>query len=254
MAENAVQKTDNQAAEFLKKFGKSLHEYAMRDYNQSAFLKSAMIAIADNPDIAKALTTDAGKLSVFNALRYAATSGLSLNPQEGKACLIPYGGKIQYQIMKNGMIDLALESGKVEFIMADVIHENDIWKFPENPNDNYVYQPARRNRGEIDGFFAAMKLKTGALLVKYMDVDEIADHRKRYSEKTRMPEIGYGLKTVIKALLRTTSLSVDMDNALATDDFFEADFTVHGVSADAAAEKLKKPEKKIESDVQGDLL
>jgi len=254
MAESALQKTDNNVAEFLKKFGKGLKDYAIRDYNHDAFMKSAMIAIVDNPELAKAVTTEPGKLSLFNSLRYAATTGLSLNPQEGKACLIPYAGKIQYQVMKNGMVDLALESGKVEFIMSDVIHENDTWQFPQNPNDNYIYQPARRNRGGIDGFFAAMKLKTGALLVKYIDIDQMRDHRKKYSSKSQMPEVGYGLKTVIKALLRTTSLSADIDNAIATDDFYEAEFTVHGTTADKATEKIKQPDKKVEAEVQGDLL
>ena len=74
--------TDSLAGDFLKSFGKSLKDYAVRDYNQTSFLKSAMIAIADSKDLSECLNTDAGKRSLFSALRYAATTGLSLNPQE----------------------------------------------------------------------------------------------------------------------------------------------------------------------------
>jgi len=247
--------TDSLAGDFLKKFGKAVNDYAIRTYDQSAFLKSAMIAIVDNPDLAGCLKTDQGKLSLYSALRYAGTTGLSLNPQQGEAALIPYGGKISYQIMKNGMITLALESGAVEFITADIVRANDEFTPPANPNDNYTYRPARKDRGPIDGFFAVMKLKSGSLHMKWMTLEEINEHRKKYSEKTRMPEIGYGLKTVLKALLRSVKISDVLDQAIATDDYFEPELHTHGVSADDALEKLKeeKPVAKVENN-GGDLL
>ena len=63
-----------------------------------------------------------------------------------------------------------------------------------------------------------------------------------------MPEAAYGIKTVLKALLRSISISDELDNAIGADDFFEAEFTVKGTSADDAAEKLKekKPDIKPE--------
>ena len=91
--------TNDVAGEFLKKFGKSLNEYAIREYNKSSFLKSAMIAISNDDKLLACLKTPKGKVSLFDALRYAATTGRSLNPQEGKACIVPRGGKIQYWII-----------------------------------------------------------------------------------------------------------------------------------------------------------
>ena len=43
--------TDSLAGDFLKSFGRSLKDYAVRDYNLTSFLKSAMIAIADSKDL-----------------------------------------------------------------------------------------------------------------------------------------------------------------------------------------------------------
>ncbi len=240
---------DSLAGDFLKSFGRSLKDYAVRDYNQTSFLKSAMIAIADSKDLSECLTTDAGKRSLFSALRYAATTGLSLNPQEGKAALIPYSGKIQYQVMKNGMIDLALESGKVEFITADYVKENDKFSIKKSVHgDEYVFEPALKDRGDVLGYFSALKMKSGSTHVKWFTAEEIKDHRNKYSSKTQMPETGYGIKTALKALLRGISISDELDNAIGADDFFEAEFTVKGTSADDAAEKLKAVKEEKKSD------
>jgi len=261
MAELAIQKTNNEASAFLKTFGKSLHDYAIRDYSQTAFLKSAMIAIVNNPELSKAMSTEQGKESIFNALRYAATTGLSLNPQEGKSALIGYYSKdkgyvISYQIMKNGMIDLALESGNVEFLTTEYVRENDEFKLKKSVHgDEYDFSPALKDRGAILGFFAALKLKTGATNVLWMTAEEIKEHRQKYSSKTQMPEIGYGQKTVMKALLRNISISPDLDNAIGADDFFEAEFTVEnkpaGKSANEVLDKIQEEPEKVEPNNTG---
>ena len=256
MANNLPITTDSQAGEFLQKFGKSLKDYAVRKYDQTAFLKSAMIAIADNADLSACLKTEEGKRSLFSALRYAGSTGLSLNPQEGKAALIPYKGKIQYQIMKNGMVELALESGKVDFITAEYVKSGDKFVLKKSiSGDDYTHEPALKDRGEVIGYYSALRLSSGSTHVKWFTSEEIADHRKKYSEKSFMPEIGYGIKTAMKALLRSVSISRDLDEAIATDDFFEADFTVHGTTAEEATEKLKDKKQTVKPDpVQGDLL
>lgn len=69
-----------------------------------------------------------------------------------------------------------------------------------------------------------------------------------------MPETGYGIKTVMKALLRGVSISRDLDNAIGSDDFFETINIIPGVSADETAEKLSKPKKEIDAPVTGELL
>lgn len=268
MAKNQITKTNDEVVgNYLKKFGVALKDYKMREYNDSSFLKSAMLCIMQNQDLVEATKTDIGKRTLFDALRYAATTGLSLNPQEGKAALIVYKSKnnnliVNYQVMKNGMIDLAMESGKVEFMTADYIRKNDDFSLNKSVNgDVYNFKPELDNRGPLRGFFAALKLKSGETHVKYMNVEEMNEHREKYSSHSQMPEIGYGIKTVMKALLRSVSISSDLDNAIGADDFYEADFKVvesRPTSADMAKEKLdsKKDdsEKQDKADAQGELL
>lgn len=239
---------DQAAGEYLKKFEGAIEGYAMRDYNRTAFLKSAMIAITSSNDLAECLRTDAGRVSLFHALRYAASTGLSLNPQEGKAALIPYGGKIQYQVMKNGLVELALASSKVEFLTSDYVRKNDKFAISKSSSgDSYEFSPALDDRGALRGFFAVLKFKNGVTHVKYMTADEVDEHRKKFSASTKMPEIGYGVKTVLKSLLRSVQISPDVDNAIGADDFFEGDFTtIPGTTADEAAKKLGDAQKPVE--------
>ncbi|MBE9572475.1 MAG: recombinase RecT, partial [Proteobacteria bacterium] len=134
------------AGDFMKSLAGQLETYAVRDYNNQVFAKSAMIAIVSSDGLQECLTTDEGKVSIINALKMAAGTGLSLNPQTGMAALIPYSKKInnrwiktaQFQIMKNGLIELALESGKVEFITADTVREADAFTMSKTMNgDEY---------------------------------------------------------------------------------------------------------------------
>jgi phage RecT family recombinase len=249
--ETAVTTVDKQAQTFLQTFGKSLDQYAIREYNQTAFLKSAMLAIVSNADLQSCLKTDEGKLSLFSALRYAATTGLSLNPQEGKAALIAYGGKVQYQVMKGGMVDLALDSGKVEFIQADYVCANDKFTVKKtSAGDFYEFEPALQNRGDVIGFYAALTMKNRTTHVKWMTKAEVEHFRDAYSAMYRAkPDsspwkksfLGMGVKTAVKALLRSLSISDELDNAIGADDFFETDFGSGPVTAEAVTEKLKTP-------------
>jgi len=248
--------SDKIAGEFLNKIGKSLEQYAIREYNKSAFAKSAMLAIMENNDLASALMSEQGRITLFQALRYAASTGLSLNPQEGKACLIAYekDGKhnISYQIMKNGMIDLAMDSGNVEFLTVDTVRDGDLFSLEKTSDgDKYHFTPALQDRGEIIGFFAAIKLKSGSSHVCWMTKEEIEGHRDAYSamykykpEKSPWAKSfeGMGLKTVIKKLFRNLRISREVDIAVGTDDKMEVGDTpdLPGFSADDVKKKLEE--------------
>lgn len=239
----------------------SLQHYSSNS-DMNGFMRSAMLMIMESQQLKDCLKTEQGKGSLYHAMKYAASTGLSLNPQEGKAAIMAFGGKVQYQVMKNGLIELAMESGKVSFIISDTVRFNDDFKMTKTMDgDRYEYTPARKNRGDIDGFFAAIKLKDGACHVKYMTKEEVEAHRDAYSSsyngnKSNSPWTksfeGMGLKTVLKALFRNLSISPDIDKAVGIDDKEEVELdqepeirnvTDKGVSSEELAEKLeKKPE------------
>jgi len=254
MAQNrAVAVTDQDAGNFLQGLSKTLETYAVREYNQTSFTKSAMIAIVSNEDLKECLNSVAGKESLTNTLKMAAGTGLSLNPMEMKSAIIPRNKKVgdkwvkvaTYQVMKGGMIELALESGKVEFITSETVRSADSFEVSKTMDgDTYSFSPARKQRGEIDGFFAAVKMKTGECHVRYMALEETDAHRQQFSEKTSMPVEGYGEKTVLKRLLKNLHISDDVDRAAGADSFEpeERDITPQpekGTSSEELTDKLQ---------------
>lgn len=258
---------------FLKKWAPALETYAIRKYDQESFIKSAMLAFMENKDLLKALETDRGRISVSHALRFAATTGLSLNPQEGKAAIIAYESKkdksihVSYQIMKNGMIDIVLESGQVEFLKSEHVREKDIFKLKCTADgDNYEFEPALKDRGEIIGFFASIKLKSGETHVKWMTIEEIEEFRDKYSSNYKFNKdnqenpwnksfASMGIKTVMKALLRSVKISDNVSELVNSDnDIIDIELeNTQGTTGDQALEKLENKEKK-QPDSDGGLL
>lgn len=240
---NDIQTIEKNAASFLKTLESTLPVYAIRNYKAETFIRSAMMAIVASPDLQECLVSPEGKASVVNALRMAAGTGLSLNPQEGKACMVAYGKNLgtpakqrwvktaTYQVMKNGLIELSLESDKVDFITAETIRENDVFNILKTPQgDSYEFSPNRKERGEIDGFMAVLKLKDGRTITQYMTRSETQEHRDKYAknllDKDGKPKEGHvwvksfegmGQKTILKKLLKSTHISREVDHAVGSD-------------------------------------
>jgi len=241
--------------EFLNHAKDKLLNVSSRAYDKQGFMNSIVMAFNSNNDLMECLKTPAGQASLFNALQYAASTGLSLNPLEGKACLVPYKGKAAYQIMKNGYIELAMDSGKVSFITSDLVRKNDKFKtWKSMDGDKFEYEPATTDRGPVIGFFAALKKTDGTGHVKYMTKEEIEEHRDNYAGDVRQFSAwgksfnGMALKTVMKALLTNVEISGDIDAAIGSENVsfqnFEnpIDVTEKGTTAGDVREELSGQE------------
>jgi phage RecT family recombinase len=181
--------------------------------------KEALLAVMASDDIKKILKTKDGQISFIHAMRYASAAGLPLNPQLGKASLVPRGGKILYWPMKGGLVDLLMETGKVSYVISFTVKENDEFRLPTNPHDTYTFTPSRRERGKVDGYCAVAELVDGKTFALYWTADEVTQHKARYSPKTAMSADGYGEKTVLKQLCGKLNLgSSKLDAALNGED------------------------------------
>lgn len=232
---------ENKVKDYLRIISNELKKYPARNYDHQAFIGSAIMAIADNPKLVQCMESQKGQISLYNALKYAAYTGLSLNPQEGKACLVPYRKKegnewftvVNYQIMKNGLIEIALDSGKIETMPPpEVVRENDTFEMERTAaGDSYRFIPALKNRGDIMGFFASVRMKDGTQYIKYMSNEDILEHREKYARYWKDDHgdpdpnapwvksyIGQAIKTVQKALFRYLHLSAAFDQAIGADD------------------------------------
>jgi len=226
MPENAIAISDKQVRSEIMSWAPEV-QFFMDDPTRSLqFLKTAALCTLENPDLRACLTTQPGKISMIRALQRAAATGLSLNPQEGKAALVPIGGKVEYWPMKNGIIDLAHESGKVEYIAAETIFGKDTFSLRKTAKgDDYEFAPALSGRGEPVAYFAVVALTGGRSIVKYMDKAQVEAHKNKYAKGVTNAKSawntnfnGMAEKTVLKALLKSVYLGSKVQKAIDIDD------------------------------------
>jgi recombination protein RecT len=175
------------------------------------WMKSLALCVIENKDLRAALTTENGQRSFIRVVQKAASTGLSLNPLDGEAAIIPFGdGTINYWPMKNGIIKGAMDSGEVETVFSKIIYEKDTFTIEEtSKGDDYRFCPALEARGKPKAYFAVIVLKSGRTILEYMTKEQVEAHRDKYgkglSKATSVWNTNFDAmaeKTVLKALLR----------------------------------------------------
>jgi len=206
----------------------SLKDFALTEFNQQHFFKTAIMAISETPALMECMETPAGRSSLYSAMKRAFSTGLSLNPQEGKAAIIAYKGKAKYQIMKEGAIDIIFDSGDIKTLMVEIVYAADEFSIEKsNQGDIYHFSPARSGRGEVDGYFCAITDKEGISHVKYMTQEECFEVRDNHSSMFKAKpdmspwtksEKGMCKKTVIKAAIRDLHISPSSKALFSSED------------------------------------
>lgn len=244
----------------IREWAPALKDFALTEFNHNNFFRSAILAISESDTLTECMTTAPGRESLKNAMKRAFSTGLSLNPQEGKAAIIAYKGKASYQIMKEGAIDIVMRSGDAKKITVEIVYEKDEFSVDKSPNgDSYVFRPARRARGNIDGFFCWILDRDDTQHVKYMTYDECIEIRNSHSTSFMFApknspwtksEIGMCKKTVIKSAIRDLYISPESKsmfnaeevefNQPVTKDITPEKKQITGAGASEVAAKLEK--------------
>lgn len=211
-------------SDLLKEKKEQISLMCTDDQQKQEFFQSVGLVFADNQNLQECLKTEPGQRSVTQALKMVASTGLSLNPQKQEATLVAYKGKCTYQIMKEGYVELAMRTGRVQYIGGDVVRENDSFSVNKSMDgDHFDFAPARKDRGDIDGFFAGIVYMDDnnqyQKRVEYMTVDQMEEHRDKYRADKWSPKDkqkngawstsfeGMARKTVMKRLLVNTKIS-----------------------------------------------
>ncbi len=189
----------------------------------------ALTALNTNPKL-----YDCEPNSFMAALVQTAQLGLEPNTPLGQAYLIPYGGKVQYQIGYLGIIELAYRSEKYSTIYAKEVYENDEFSFEYGLNSNLIHKPAKDSKGEPIYFYAIYKLKNGGYGFEVMSKEQIDMHAQKFSQAVqkgwtspwKTNYIQMALKTVIKKLLKYAPKSTELAHVIQTDE------TVQTISED----------------------
>lgn len=206
----------------------------------AGFLTSVMSVAQNNALLAKAEPN-----SVVLAAGQAAALDLPINPNLGYAAIVPYNDKksgkclAQFQIMRDGWVELAMRTGQVVAIANEVVYEGELVS-QNRFTDTYVFDESKRKSDKIIGYMAYIRLANNFEKTVYWTVEQCKAHGARYSKsfgqdsslwKTDFSAMS--LKTVLKFLIKKyCPKSIDMLNAVVNDQgVYDGDLSNIGESA-----------------------
>lgn len=190
-------------------------------------LRIATTSIRTNPKL-KVCTPE----SLLGAVMQCAQLGLEPSIL-GHAYLIPYRNKdketgqykdeCQFQIGYKGLIELARRTGQISSIMAQAVHEKDLFEYEYGIDEKLRHVPADGDRGPVTKYYAYAKFKDGGYSFLVMSRKDIEIHRDKFAKsKNYGPWVDHfdemAKKTVLKALMKYMPISVEFQKAMDQDE------------------------------------
>lgn len=155
------------------------HFQKLQGRNADIFIANILNAAVSNPDL-----NQCEPMSIVAAATTCATLHLSLSPALGQAAIVAYrsrgGYKAQLQIMRKGLVQLALGTNKYRYLHVAKIYEGEVWK-EDRLTGKMELMGAAKSRTVV-GYVAYFQLLNGFEKYLAMSVDEILDHAHKYSK------------------------------------------------------------------------
>ena len=132
----------------------------------------AMQALTKNSALAKCNPN-----SVQNSIINVAAVGLTLNPADAYAYLVPRSNECTLAISFKGLIKVATDAGGIEWVQAKIVKENDEFTVMgvSQPPEHKITTPFDESlRGKTIGAYCVAKTVDGDYLTEIMSAEEIA--------------------------------------------------------------------------------
>lgn len=205
-----------ESPKFRDEIAKALPKHLTPD----RFIRVAVSALARTPKL-----KECEPVSLFGAM--LTLSQLGIEPDGRRAHLIPFEnrrrGVVECQLIIDykGLAEMAMRSGVVSYLHADVVCDADI--FEENMGEIIAHKIDRRKpRGEVYAAYAICKFKDGTAKAEVMSSEEIEAIRKRSKAGNAGPWITdwneMAKKTVFRRLSKWLPLSPEFRDAVEADD------------------------------------
>lgn len=118
--------------------------------------------------------------SLRAAITNIAAIGVSLNPAEKEAYLVPRKKAVCLDISYIGLMHIAQQAGVISWGQAVVVRKNDVFKLRAiDAAPMHEYDPFRQDRGEIIGAYVTVKTISGDYLTHPMPIAAIYKIRDR---------------------------------------------------------------------------
>ena len=181
------------------------------------FTRIAINAVTNTPALAQCTPQ-----SLIAALLKSAECGLEPNTALGEAYLIPYGGKVQFQISYQGLISLAYRANEDLQVEARCVYENDTFEYEFGFEPKLKHIPTMGDRGELTWVYAVVRIGGRVASFEVMSKADINAHRRQYSKAKNSPwDTAWeemSKKTVLKKALKYIPKSVEMAAAVNADE------------------------------------
>lgn len=215
------------------------------------FVRVALTALSKPPAYPGASTlAECTRESLLGGLVTCAQLRLEPNDPRGLAYLIPFKnnkqGTVEAQLVigYRGLVDLAYRSGQIATLVAEAVHENDLFEFTRWPR-TMRHEDARGDRGEVVSYYAAVAYHGGGQDFLVMTKQEVETWRDLYSKGARKRDgtldsngpwvktfDEMAKKTVLRRLAKMMPLSVeDLRVGLAVDGSVQTSLTVPPMDA-----------------------
>jgi recombination protein RecT len=215
----------------------SQYQLAMpRGAEAAQLVRDALTAVRTNPKLA-----ECEPASVLGSLMTCAQLGLRPGVL-GHAWLLPFwdnksrGNKAQLVVGYQGLIELALRSGKISSLIARTVFANDEFDVDYGLADSLVHKPNLfEDRGDPIAFYAIAKFTSGGHAFVVMTVPEMLAYRQKHAKaRNREGQIfgpwvdnfeGMAHKTCIRQLAKYMPKSTELAVALAADEGIRVDLS-----------------------------
>lgn len=182
------------------------------------FIGSVLVTVAKDTKL-QACTPE----SILESCYDAASLGLAIDARN-LAYLVPYGNKAKLMPSYKGMVELALKSGVVTNIFAEVVFSNDRFKYEAGTIQTIEHIPVAMNkpRGNFIGAYAVARFANGLIQPCVMRLDEINKVKNKSRSSGSGPWVSdfeeMAKKTVVRRLFKLLPSNVIPVDAYRVDD------------------------------------
>ena len=134
-------------------------QFAMQLFEKNKFLADVAVR---NPSAA------------LGAIKNIGAMGLTLNPSEKLAYLVPRGNEICTDISYRGLLKKAMDSGACRLAQAKIVYEKDCFQLNGCSSEpTHSYNAFNPERGNIVGAYCTFKINDSDWYTETMTIDEI---------------------------------------------------------------------------------
>ncbi|AYY81128.1 recombinase RecT [Proteus vulgaris] len=176
---NAVQKIYEVVNPLKNEFEQVCSEPSIAFKRESEF---AMQIFANNDYLANVAVNNL--VSVRSAIMNVSAIGISLNPAQKLAYLVPRDKKVCLDISYMGLMHIAQQSQAIKWCQSSIVRQNDNFQLTSidtAPRHEYNAFATHEQRGEIVGAYTVVKTEDGDYLTHTMAIADIYAIRDRSS-------------------------------------------------------------------------